>query len=185
MKVVIDPGHGGEDNGAAYGEKLDYLEEDDTNLIIAFLLRFFLLSRKIDVRLTREKDVFVSLADRAKLANDWDADLFISLHADAFHRESASGMSVHIHPEASKGSVLIAEKVDTIFRWIWTNHTQRGVRRNNFQVLRDTQMPAVLIEAEFVSNPATRRFLKEPKNQLDLAIQIGNAICGYRSDLCL
>jgi len=170
--IVIDPGHGGEDNGAAYG----FVEEDDTNLSIAYLLRAELVQCGCNVLLTREKDVAVSLRARCNFANEQNAGLFVSIHCDAFHQESASGMSVHIHPECGEITRTVAERIRLMLMMDFPGHTQRGIRQSNFSVLRHTKMPAVLIECEFLSNAETRDFLHEPENQLALARTIAKGI---------
>lgn len=178
MKIFIDPGHGGSDNGAAWGDRLDYLEEDDLNLTLAFFLRYELLRRGHEVDLSRYRDIFVPLADRAAMANSWKADLFISIHADAWHNETTSGISTHIHPRASVRSLTVATAIQDTLAVTWPTHKNRGVRRSDFQVLRETLMPAVLIETEFITNSATRRFLKEPANQMAYAVTIARAVHG-------
>lgn len=180
IKILADPGHGGDDNGAAWGDKYDYVEEDDLNLIIGFLLRCELQHHGFAVRLSREKDVAVSLADRCALANDWGADIFISIHADAFHNTTASGISTHIYKHSVNvdtyrlGSIIHESMANRL-----QGHLNRGVQRSNFHVLRKTAMPAVLVEAEFISNPNTRRFLKEPENQLTIAQAISKGVVKY------
>lgn len=168
MKVMLDPGHGGNDNGAAWG----YAEEDDINLSISYLLRFILEKRGIKVYATRERDVFVSLAERCRMTNVIPANLFISIHCDAFHKETASGMSIHIHPNAGEATRKAAANIHRSLRRRFPQNKDRGIVESNFQVLRDTKMPAVLVECEFISNPETRKFLREPENQLALAYAI-------------
>ena len=77
--IVIDPGHGGKDPGAS-GKKS---QEKDIVLAVAKLLRKNLADEGFNVKLTRSKDVFIELRQRAMLANQWDGDLFISLHCNA------------------------------------------------------------------------------------------------------
>jgi len=175
-KVFIDPGHGGSDNGAAWGEKYDYLEEDDLNLSISFLLRYELLLNGLDVRLSREKDEPVTLGRRVVLANYWGADVFVSIHADAFHQITAKGISTHIYTHASQESLVLATWIQTELTKKFMDHTNRRTKKSNFYVLRHTAMPAVLVECEFISNPETRRFLKEPEHQIALAKAIGTGI---------
>jgi len=175
-KVFEDPGHGGDDNGAAWGEKLDYLEEDDTNLIIAFLLRYELQLEGFEVKMSRERDIFVSLEKRVEMANTWGADVFISIHADAFHKTTAKGISTHIYTRGSSQSLTLATWIQTELTKKFPDHANRGVRKSNFHVIRETWMPAALIECEFVSNPDTRRFLKEPENQIAIARAIAKGI---------
>ncbi len=179
LKVFLDPGHGGDDNGAAFGEKYDYIEEDDTNLIIAFLLRSELKACGNAVAVSREEDVFVSLHDRAVDANAWHADVFVSIHCDAWHEQTTRGISTHIHPYCSKDTRALAKCIQDALLIKFPSHMNRGINENNFQVLRESRMPAVLVECEFVSNPETRKFLKEPANQLNLARTIAQGIQSY------
>lgn len=179
LKIFLDPGHGGEDNGAAYGGKLDYLEEDDTNLIVAFLLRTELKSAGHHVVLSREKDEFVSLSDRTADANAWHADIFVSIHCDAWHRETTRGISTHIHPDCSPDSRALAKCIHGALTAAFPTHANRGVKESNFHVLRTSKMPAVLIECEFITNPETRRFLREPENQLAIARAISRGVEAY------
>jgi N-acetylmuramoyl-L-alanine amidase len=179
-KIFIDPGHGGADNGASYG----FVEEDDTNLIIAYLLRFWLRARKhldwdeYTVRLSREKDIYVSLSDRCRMANDWGTDIFVSIHCDAFHNSTVTGISTHIY-EKTKVSEPLGTAIQTQLIKTFPDHHNRKLKRSNFYVLRETKMPACLVECEFLSNPETRAFLKEPENQLALAEAIGKGITIY------
>lgn len=172
LVIVLDAGHGGDDNGAVWG----YTEEDDTNLSIAYLLRCELKQSGHVVHMTRERDIERSLSYRADFANSRGADLFISIHCDAFHHETASGMSTHIHPRCSARSREIANNIQSSLISSFHGHRNRGIRESNFQVLRETKMPALLIECEFLSNKDTRRFLKEPENQLGLARAIAKGI---------
>jgi N-acetylmuramoyl-L-alanine amidase len=172
-KIIIDPGHGGKDNGAVWG----YAEEDDINLIVSFLLRCELRNNYHDhIVMSREKDEFVDLSDRVLLANFNHADLFVSIHCDAYHNTTTKGISTHIHPDAEEDTLEIATDIQEALIDEFPDHVNRGIRFSNFYVLRKTQMPAVLIECEFLSNPDMRRFLREPENQLALAQAIAKGI---------
>lgn len=183
MKIMLDPGHGGDDNGAAYGEKYDYLEEDDLNLAVAQLLRYRLMIDGHDVHMSRDRDVAVSLDERCRLANAWGADLFISIHADAWHKETTSGISTHIHPHCTRSTIRAGRAVHDLLTASFPDHVNRGLKSSNFQVLRGTIMPAILVELEFVSNPKTRRFLKEPENQLALARALARGVGEYDREI--
>jgi len=179
FKVFVDPGHGGPDNGAAWGEKYDYVEEDDLNLNIGFLLRYDLLLSGFEVRMSRESDEPVPLERRVAMANYWGADVFISIHADAFHNITAKGITTHIYMHGSQNSLILATWIQAGLIKKFIDHTNRKVKRSNFFVLHYTTMPAALVECEFISNPETRRFLKEPENQLALAQAIGGGVKKY------
>ena len=164
-RIVVDPGHGGPDNGAAWG----HAEEDDVNLIISYLLRCELEKGGCEVMLTRERDEAVALIDRVGFANSKLADLFISIHCDAFHDVTARGISTHIYLGGSTISHMVGERIQEGLMERFPGHVNRGVKLSNFYVLRNTVMPAVLVECEFLSNLETRRFLREPENQLAIA----------------
>lgn len=96
--IVIDPGHGGKDFGAVGKYKI---REKDIVLDVAKELKKHLKKSGLDIILTREKDVFVSLNDRAKFANDKGADLFISVHANASRYSRVGGLEVFYLSEAT------------------------------------------------------------------------------------
>ncbi len=173
MILAID---GGVDNGASYG----FVDEDETNLIIGYLLDYELCSLGMTTYMTREKDEYISLQQRVLTANIKQADIFVSLHCDAFHNETSKGMSVHISENHySKKALLLAESINNNLIIQFPDHQHRGVKKSNFYVLNKTTMPAVLVECEFLSNPDTRSFLKKPENQRRLARSICTSIIYY------
>jgi N-acetylmuramoyl-L-alanine amidase len=171
-RICIDPGHGGDDNGAAWG----HAEEDDINLGVAFLLRCELEKRGKDVVMTREKDAEVSLEDRCKFANGEAADLFVSIHCDAWHQETVSGISTYMYRGGNYLSEGVARSVHRALTDRFPKHVNRGIKPSGFFVLKRTIMPAILVECEFISHPDQRRFLKEPENQLAIARAIARGI---------
>ena len=172
-RIMIDPGHGGDkDNGAVYG----FVEEDDTNLAIGYLLRCELQRKGHTVIMTRVKDEEVLLSDRTIFANEMQVDLFVSIHCDAYHKDTAQGMTVHVSLNGSKTSRKVAYNIQEALSDRFPKHRNRGMKESNFQVLRETKMPAVLVECEFLSNEETRKFLHEPENQLALARAIATGI---------
>ncbi|WP_216828626.1 N-acetylmuramoyl-L-alanine amidase [Alkalihalobacterium elongatum] len=145
VKIFIDPGHGGDDAGA----EANGLAEKDLVLTISLEMQA-LLNRyeNVEVQLSREKDISVSLSVRAQMANDWDADYFISVHVNA---GGGSGFESYIH--TSKASETVNRR-DTMHQVIVNtlNVTDRGKKEANFAVLRETAMPAILTENLFVDN---------------------------------
>jgi len=95
-RVVIDPGHGGEDPGAV---GINGTKEKDINLRIAGELSRLLRKAGYEVLLTREEDVFIPLYDRTKFANDNNADIFVSLHCNASPREKSQGYEIYFLSE--------------------------------------------------------------------------------------
>lgn len=91
-RVALDPGHGGDDEGAKGGKGL---KEKDAALDLARLLRVKLEEAGFEVLLTRETDVFIPVWDRTRLANEGDADLFLSLHLNASKAKAAKGSEVY------------------------------------------------------------------------------------------
>jgi len=170
--IILDPGHGGEDNGAVWG----YTEEDDTNLSICYLLRCELEKENFQVEMTRERDEAISLKKRVDMANEMRPGLFLSIHCDAFHNITAKGISTHIQMKPSNDEIEIAGYIHNSLTLEFSDHSNRGLRNSDFYVLRKTIMPAVLVECEFISNPDARKFLKEPENQLRIARAITGAI---------
>jgi len=161
MRVVLDPGHGGNDPGAVGNG----LIEKDLTLVLAFLIRD-LLSRyeNVEVLLTRESDITVSLAERVRKANDFAADLFLSLHVNSFTDNRPRGFESYIHTSladtsrtAHIRSAIHREVAEVFLRY---GSYDRGPKKADFTVLRETRMPAVLTENGFLSNTEDAHLLR-------------------------
>jgi N-acetylmuramoyl-L-alanine amidase len=174
MKICIDPGHGGTDPGAI-GKEPFVLNEKDVTLSISLLLKKELEEKGHKVFLTRDKDITVSLADRAKAANQNNAEIFISIHCNSHTSDDAEGIETWIFP-GSTMSKKLAEPVQKSLVNTFSNHKNRGIKEANFQVLRETDMPAILVECEFISNPTQLKFLSEKENQEKIAKAITSNI---------
>lgn len=96
MRIVIDPGHGGKDPGAVRRKSA---KEKDMNLTVAKHLYDYLKKQGFEVKLTRNNDSFVTLAGRSKIANEFKADLFISIHTNAAKRTAAHGFEVYFRSD--------------------------------------------------------------------------------------
>lgn len=175
--VVLDAGHGGDDPGATVGETY----EKDINLAVTLLVQEQLKTQEnVVVKMTRTEDVFLSLSDRAIYANDIKADLFISIHANALeNNEEFSGIFTFYHPEkrSSKKPAKIIQ--EAIFNE--TGAEDRGVRSENYAVLRETKMPAVLVETGFMTCPEELALLVDGDYQKQLAKGIAQGILEYFS----
>lgn len=180
--VVVDAGHGGKDPGAqAFG-----YAESWVVLPWAIELGRVLRARGHEVVLTRDRDMFVELSERARIANDAGADLFVSLHANASQNPSARGpWSIHAAPSAE--GRRIAEALQRTLAACMQGDPAAvypdespwvGSRR--LAVLRRTQMPAVLLELGFMTNAKDLSLLRDPQVRKDgcasLAIAIGEAL---------
>lgn len=166
MKVCIDSGHGGKDSGAV-GQK--GLRECDVVLAIAKMLVELLKEAGETTMLTRAGDIFLELKERCTLANIWKADLFVSVHLNS-NGPNAVGVETLYVSEKGRSFAMPIQKALTAA----TGERDRGVKlRTDLYVLNGTHMPAVLVEAGFISNPETEARLKDTNYQL----MIANAIC--------
>ncbi len=147
MLVCIDPGHGGHDPGAVgiHGTK-----ESDITLKISLLLAKYLSELKINSILTRQEDIFIPLSSRAKIANQHNADLFVSIHCNAAFNRNALGAETYHFPASEEGKKLAVNVQNSLVQS--TGLIDRGVKDMSFQVLRQTKMPAILVEVAFISN---------------------------------
>ena len=159
-KIFIDPGHGGKDPGASGNG----LQEKDIVLDLSLELADRLKSYDCQVKLSRDKDVYVSLADRTNAANAWKADLFFSIHVNGHTNAGANGYEDFTYPVVGATTANIRKELHPHIAKVWTDagRANRGMKTANFQVLRETTMPAVLVELGFISNPQDASLLKQP-----------------------
>ncbi|HEX7372273.1 MAG TPA: N-acetylmuramoyl-L-alanine amidase [Thermodesulfobacteriota bacterium] len=177
MKICIDPGHGGGDPGAI-GTQPFRLEEKDFNLSLALLLEEELELRGHWTIMTRRRDRSVSLAARAGFSNRLGAELFVSIHANAAETPTVEGMEVYCFPGSATGQNAATQVLNEMIT-MFPDHRSRGVKEANFTVLRLTEMTAILIESEFLTNPAQLEFLADPQNQKNLALAISEGINAF------
>ena len=151
--VVIDPGHGGEKPGTSgFG-----IVEKDINLDISLkLIALLNADGRVKVYSTRVEDVNITLSERAKFANDV-GDLFVSIHNNAIERPNISGTEMHYYAHANDAVIGISCKnVATIIQKHLVSalgFIDRKLFSSDFQVLRETEIPAVLAEIGFLTNP--------------------------------
>ena len=180
MKICIDAGHGGRDPGAIGRTPFLYKERDFT-LAVALKLEDELEARGHEAILVRRTDRTVGLAARAAFANRYEADLFISIHANAAASEVAEGIEVYHFPGSESGSAYASEILQNLLK-AFPDHTNRGVKEANFAVLRLTRMPAVLVECEFITHPDHLVFLADSSNQKGMAQAIAHAVSDERDE---
>lgn len=176
--VILDPGHGGDDPGAMVGETM----EKDINLAIALLVREQLADQEdVTVVMTREQDVFLSLTDRAELANQEKADLYVSIHANALEGDdSFAGIFTFYHPD-KRSDQAVAETIQAAVS-ASSGGLDRGVRSEDYAVLRETDMSAVLVETGFMTCPEELSMLQDLDYQKLLAVGIAQGILNCRTD---
>lgn len=187
VTIVVDPGHGGPDTGAI-GATGTY--EKSNNLAIGLNLAGVLRSAGARVILTRSTDVtpavgkYSELSDlqaRTKIANDLKADLFISLHNDSFSNPAAAGSSTYYSsdsPVAARSKVF-ADSIQSELAKA-TSLTNRGVKDAAFYVIKNTKMPAVLVEVGFISNPVEEKLLGSPDFQSKAALGVYQGILKFK-----
>lgn len=174
MKIYIDPGHGGSDPGAV---GINGTRECDVVLKTGKALAERLLSYGFETEMTRDTDKSLSLAARAESANRAGADLFISIHCNGFSNSNASGTEVYSYPGNAEGERLAGILLEEICDTFATK--KRGVKKENFAVLRLSKMPAVLIETAFITNPEEERMMNSPDFAEKMADAIADGICDY------
>lgn len=154
--IVIDAGHGGFDNGARYQGR----REKDDNLRLALAVGNILKQRGYDVIYTRTDDIYQSPYEKAQIANEAGADYFVSFHRNSGENDNTyNGVQTLIYEGDSKAE-QIAESINQEL-------AQRGFanlgieERTGLVVLRQTEMPAVLIEAGFINNDKDNEIFDE------------------------
>lgn len=171
--VVIDPGHGGKDPGAI---GIGGLREKDVVLPISLEISRTLQQQGVRVLMTRSDDRFISLAGRTQIANRARADVFVSIHANAISlsRPDVNGVETYYH---NSGARLAQTVHQSILRNISIGN--RGVKRARFYVLRNSSMPAILVEVGFVTGRDDAPRLADPAFRSQMAQAISEGILRY------
>jgi N-acetylmuramoyl-L-alanine amidase len=173
--VVIDPGHGGRDPGAVgIGGLREVTVVNDIAPRVAALLQ----QSGVQVVMTRGADQFVDLAPRVSIAERADADIFVSIHANAISlsRPEVNGAETYYYSSAA-GRRLAQTIHQSILQR--TGIGDRGVREARFYVLRNTSMPSVLVETGFVTGSRDARLLNDPTFRARMAEAIALGILNY------
>ncbi|NRH14978.1 N-acetylmuramoyl-L-alanine amidase [Streptococcus suis] len=192
--VYIDPGHGGRDSGASYGG----VHEKNLALSVSNKLRENLLKYGINVLMTRTGDYDVDFkTERSRMTNASNADLFISIHFNATGAgvSNSSGIEtywyqydpeyqpkinkeMHNNPTRLAESEILANKVqESLIKE--TGAVNRGVRRETFAVLRETAIPAILVELGFMDNPSELQVIKQDSYHTRLAKALAQGVMNW------
>lgn len=176
--ILIDPGHGGNDKGTIANDK-ETFEKDITLKIGALVAQKLTKQKDIQAIISRNEDKYVSLADRAKLANEQDVDLLISIHLNGQTGGSdATGLETYYTKGKDDGSDELAKQIqETITSYV--DVRDRGIKTEKFQVLVQSKMPAVLVECGFLTNDEEAKKLKDEEYQESLAEGIAQGILTY------
>lgn len=162
MKIFINPGHGGNDPGACGNG----LKERDVVLKIGKRVEKYLRDVNYDVKLFQ----YDGLGEICDASNNWGADLFVSIHCNAFN-SYAQGTETYYFYGSSCG-----EKLATCIHKQLVNSlplVNRGVKQKGYQVLAGTNCPAVLVETAFIDNPDDAKLLIEQEDEFARAIARG------------
>jgi N-acetylmuramoyl-L-alanine amidase len=198
--IVLDPGHGGRDPGNQEGRR----QEKSFTLLFAQELRELLTKAGFNVSLTRQNDVFLEPSERPDIARRRGADLFISLHynsADFAGGSAVNGAETYCMtlPRTSSTNargegagagafpgnrfdsknILLAYQIQKAITEK-TGSEDRAVKRARFAVLRGATMPAVLIEAGFMTNPAEAKRIYDPAQRRQMAQAIVDGVLAYK-----
>ncbi len=181
--IIVDAGHGGKDCGAV--SKRESYEEKELTLATALMIRNCLNQLGYKTIMTRDQDIFIPLSTRAEIANANQADLFVSIHYNYSASPDAKGVEVYYYkegktppsPRIAKSKALSSEVLKKVVSN--TGATSRGVKEANFAVVRETEMPAILVEAGFLSNPQEKAQVKDPQYQRKIAWGIAKGVDCY------
>lgn len=174
MKIFIDAGHGGKNPGAI-GQ--NGLYESNVTLDIALKLGRILTEWGYEVEYSRKTDKTVSLSDRAKMANEWGANFFVSIHCNSNVNKEANGTSTYFYKPNTVAESFASIVNNSLVRQI--ERKDLGIFSANFAVLRLTRMPAILVETAFISNLAEEALLASNTFRQNCAIGIANGIAEF------
>lgn len=171
--VIIDPGHGGQDPGTI---GIGGIQEKNVVLPISLDVVEELKKQGIEVRLTRDQDYFISLEGRTDMANEVNADLFVSIHANAINlsRPDVSGLETYYYQSGRRLAEIIHYNILNS-----VDIQDRNIRRARFYVLRHSEMPAVLVEVGFLTGAEDASNLKNPEHRRQMAKAIARGIVQY------
>jgi len=174
--VVIDPGHGGPDPGAI---GIGGIRETDVVLEISKIVKNLLSGKGVKVRLTRKNEVDLDLPPRVSFANNTDADIFVSIHANASRgkRRDINGLETFYY-RGWRGR-LLAKKIQKQILRVSPGSPDRGVKQGRFYVIKNTRMPAVLVEIGFLTGRIDARRLEKTTHRKRLAYAIAKGILEY------
>ena len=183
--IVLDAGHGGIDSGASNDDKTIY--EKDVNLAITLKLKELIEASGGLVILTRDDDSSLyeesenktirqkyneNLKNRKKIADDSNADMFVSIHLNYFTESKYSGAQT-FYPEEMDDSKVLAKSIQDELKRVVDDSNNRVIKpRNNLYLLKNCKMPSVLIECGFLSNEKEAELLNDEKYQEKIAWSI-------------
>ena len=170
-KVVIDPGHGGTD----YGAIREGINEKDITMDLSQRVAAILKSKGYKYALTRTEDIYLGLQERCDFTETENPQIFVSIHVNSAVATDPYGIETHYYHEESKELADVIQK--HLIKSIDTK--DRGVLKSKFYVINHTDVPAVLVETGFISNPSERAELITEKRKQATAKAIAEGIIEY------
>ena len=176
--VIIDPGHGGNDPGAI---GIGGLRETDVVLEVSKIVKKLLSDKGVKTRLTRINEVDLDLPPRVSFANNTDADIFVSIHANASRgkRRDINGLETFYY-RGWRGR-LLAKRIQKQILRVSPGSPDRGVKQGRYYVIKNTKMPAVLVEIGFLTGRLDARRLEKNAHRKRIAYAIAKGILEYLS----
>ncbi|WP_105616541.1 N-acetylmuramoyl-L-alanine amidase [Vallitalea okinawensis] len=174
--IVIDPGHGGNDPGKPNdGENYAGMDEKVANLNLALIVNELLSQHdEIKVYMTRTDDTYPTLKERCNLANEMEADLFISIHHNSF-APIVNGTETYYYDPENETLVTLANIMQKNVT-AYAGTKDRGLRNESKYVLSHTDMPALLIEVAYMSSPIDGQLIQAPEYKIHSSLGIYNGI---------
>jgi N-acetylmuramoyl-L-alanine amidase len=177
-RIMIDPGHGGTDPGAINGAH----QEAALALDISMRLLSKLISAGYSVNITRKNNGGERLSNSARCiqANQFKADIFIAVHLNAAESSKAKGHEIIYCPGSDRGRNLARAISAELPGWDRGIKTDLDLGRGfKFAVLWKTKMPAVIVEACFISNTEDLKFILDPKNRDKIAVAVTQGVINF------
>lgn len=176
--IALDAGHGGSASGAVY----EGIKEKDMTLQMTKILEKKLIAMGYNVVMIRSTDVYMDLYDRCDIANAAKADLFVSIHCNAFPKNpDIQGVITYFHPSSKRGETLARTLQPYMAKA--SGAKDRGIQKDDFVVLRETEMCAVLIETGFMTNHDELMRLADPVYQEKLMQGAADGLTAYLNAL--
>jgi N-acetylmuramoyl-L-alanine amidase len=176
--IILDAGHGGTDEGT----KVNAFKEKRLTLLTVLLTKKHLEDLGYRVMLTRGRDIFLSLSKRVCIANKAKASLFVSVHYNSAPSPDASGIEVFFFDSKEAWRAKASKRLASCLLSGLINQTDavsRGVKAGNFHVIRETDMPSVIVEAGFITNLQERQKLKDRAYIERISVGIAQGIDKY------
>lgn len=179
-KIFVDAGHGGTDPGALGNG----VRESSVNLDVALKLAKLLRKNGYQVMLYRSNETenvlpskSADLTNRTRMADNWGADYFVSIHTNSSPNPAANGVEAYVYRLGGRSQALAESILKSFVKRLGSK--DNGVRAANFAVLRQTNMPAVLVELGYLSNPTEALNLNSTAWRSAAAEAIYNGIFNY------